>query len=110
MNRSLFSPLRLIEEQLSLVRKTQKPHHFGPLKTLEELSIIKQAKKEHYPITVSFSGKAFINMDEEILFSAFESGIIDTLVEDTPLLLPFLREALDTFRLTDPTTLNRIKR
>jgi hypothetical protein len=103
MNTSLFERLRHLEEKLSHVRKTKSPHTFTNLQTLEEVSIIRQAKREHHPITAEFSGKAFINLDSDSLFKALEDRIIDYLIEDTPLLKPFLEEALGAFKLTTST-------
>jgi len=103
MNASTFEHLRLLEEGISNVRKTKKEQTFTDLQTLEEVSIIRQAKREHHPVIAEFSGKAFINLDHDVLYQALEEGIIDRLIEDTPLLKPFLKEAQESFKLTFST-------
>ncbi|MCB1110577.1 MAG: hypothetical protein KDK64_06305 [Chlamydiia bacterium] len=102
-----LSSLRALEERLSEVRKTKQEKTFTHLQTLEELSLIRQAKREHHPVKATFSGKAFINLDDDGLYKALEDGIIDHLIEDTPLLRPFLKEAVQTFKLT-PTLVIKI--
>lgn len=98
--------LRALEEGLSEVRKTKEKKVFTPLTTLEEVSLIRQAKREHHPLEAEFSGKALINLDEEILYQAIENGIIDRLIEDTPLLRPFLKEAIEEFKLSALNTID----
>ncbi|MCB1082096.1 MAG: hypothetical protein KDK63_03010 [Chlamydiia bacterium] len=101
MNESIFKRLRHLEQGLSSVRKTKEPKTFNNLQTIEEVSLIRQAKREHLPVTATFSGKAFINLDDDALFKALEDQVIDHLIEDTPLLAPFLKEALNNFKLRD---------
>jgi|GEM_PF-6258369 hypothetical protein len=91
-NPDLFKRLQTIEEELSHTRKTKEPVTFINLIYTEEISFIRQAKREHHPVTAHFSGKAFINLDDDLLFNALHEGIIDHLIEDTPLLKPFLQE------------------
>ena len=62
MNASTFEHLRLLEEGISNVLKAEVEQTFTNLQILEEISIISQAKQEHYPIIAEFSGKAFINL------------------------------------------------
>ena len=96
-----YKNLQALEEGLSEVRKTKTPRTFDNLQTLEEVSLIKQAKREHHPVTATFSAKAFINLDDETLFHALETGIIDALVIDTDLIYPFLEEAVHHFSLSE---------
>ncbi len=94
----LYLRLQTLEKELSHVRKTKEPTTFLNLIFLEEVSLIRQAKREHHPVFAKFSGKAFINFDEEYLFLALQDKIIDELIEDTPLLIPFMEEAIETFK------------
>ncbi|WP_316359290.1 hypothetical protein [Candidatus Neptunichlamydia sp. REUL1] len=105
MNASTFERLRLLEEGISNVRKTKAVQTFTDLQTLEEVSIIWQAKREHHPVIAEFSGKAFINLDNDVLYQALEEGIIDRLIEDTPLLTAFLKEAQEGFRIIPPISI-----
>ena len=102
----LLRSLRRLEKALSDVRKSQKESRLPPIETLEELVLIEQAKREHLPIIALLSGKALINLDHESFYLALEAGTIDLLVEDTPLLRPFLKEATATFRLSDEARLS----
>lgn len=88
----LHCRLQAIEEEISQTRKTKEPVTFVNLIYIEEVSFIRQAKREHHPVTAKFSGKAFINLDDDTLFTALHEEIIDELIEDTPLLKPFLKE------------------
>lgn len=96
----LYLRLQTLEKALSDVRKTKEPTTFLNLIFIEEVSLIRQAKRDHHPVVAKFSGKAFINLDEECLFAALQEKIIDELIEDTPLLKPFMEEALETFKYT----------
>lgn len=91
-NPDLLPRLQKIEEEISKTRKTKEPVTFINLIYIEEVSFIRQAKREHHPVIAHFSGKAFINLDDDLLFAALHDGIIDSLIEDSPLLLPFLEE------------------
>ena len=101
MNTSTLKLLQAMEEKISEIRKTKKAHTFTNLCTLEEVSIIRQAKREHLPVSAEFSGKAFINLDDDALYRALEDQIIDRLIEDTPLLKPFLVDAVEHFKLSN---------
>lgn len=101
--------LRSLELGLSDVRKTKEKKVFSKLRTLEEVSLIRQAKREHHPVEAEFSGKALINLDEDTLYQAIEEGIIDRLIEDTPLLRPFLKEAIEEFKLSPNCNLELIE-
>lgn len=94
---NLYHRLQTIEEEISQTRKTKDPVTFVNLIYIEEVSFIRQAKREHHPVTAKFSGKAFINLDDDLLFDALHKGIIDELIEDTPLLNPFLQEREELF-------------
>ncbi|QVL57582.1 MAG: hypothetical protein KFB93_00465 [Simkaniaceae bacterium] len=94
----LFLRLQMLEKEISYVRKSNEPTTFLNLIFIEEVSLIRQAKREHHPIIAKFSGKAFINLDDEFLFSALQEKIIDDLIDDTPLLKPFMKEAIETFK------------
>lgn len=93
----LLTRLQMIEEEISETRKTKTPVTFVNLIYIEEVSFVRQAKREHHPVSAHFSGKAFINLDDDALFSALHDGIIDQLIEDTPLLKPFLQEREELF-------------
>ena len=95
---ALYFRLQMIESRLSDSRKTHSTLLLFNLIFIEELSPIKQAKREKLPVFAYFSGKAFINLDEESLFLALEEGIIEDLVHDTPLLIPFMQDALERFK------------
>lgn len=95
----LYLRLQTLERGISHVRKTKEPTTFINLILIEEVSLIRQAKREHHPVFAKFSGKAFINFDDEYLFLALQDKIIDELIEDTPLLKPFMEEAIETFKL-----------
>lgn len=95
---NLYTRLQMLEKEISFVRKTSKPTTFLNLISIEEVSLIRQAKREHHPIYAKFSGKAFINLDDESLFSALQEKIIDDIIDDTPLLKPFMEEAIETFK------------
>ncbi len=95
---SLLGRLQILEREISHVRKTKIPTTFTNLIFPEEVSIIRQAKREHHPVSAEFSGKAFINLDDEDLFSALQNGTIDSLIEDTPLLKPFIQETIEIFK------------
>ncbi|WP_228547121.1 hypothetical protein [Candidatus Neptunochlamydia vexilliferae] len=99
MNASIKERLCTLEEGLSKVRKTKEPMTFSNLQTIEEVEVIRQAKREHHPVFARFSGKAFINLDDDRLYRALEEGVIDALEEDTELLTPFIEEAKEDFRL-----------
>ncbi len=99
MNGSVKKRLCTLEKGLSKVRKTKETATFSNLQTVEEMEVIRQAKREHHPVFAQFSGKAFINLDDDRLYRALEEGIIDALEEDTELLTPFLKEAKEDFRL-----------
>ncbi|NRA89683.1 MAG: hypothetical protein HRU43_00850 [Simkaniaceae bacterium] len=109
MSSSLYERLQALEKGLSDVRLTKGSKHFENLKTLEEVSLIKQAKREHHRVICSFSGKAFINLDDDVLFKAFDDQIIDYLVEDTPLLKGFLKQAFETFQCISSNYLERVQ-
>lgn len=94
---NLHRRLQKIEEELSQTRKTKEPITFVNLIYIEEVSFIRQAKREHHPVHATFSGIAFINLDDDLLFDALHTGIIDELIEDTPLLKPFLQEREELF-------------
>ncbi len=94
----LFTRLQTLEQKLSRVKKTKEEMTFTNLFFFEVVSIIRQAKREHHPIFAEFSGKAFINLDDDILFSALQEGIIDRITKDIPHLKPFMDEAIETFK------------
>jgi hypothetical protein len=96
-NPHLYSRLQKIEEEISQTRKTKEPVTFVNLIYIEEISFVRQAKREHHLVTAKFSGKAFINLNDDVLFDALDEGIIDELIEDTPLLTPFLQEREEFF-------------
>lgn len=93
----LFTRLQMIEEEISETRKTKTPVTFVNLIYIEEVSLIRQAKLEHHPVSAHFSGKAFINHDDDVLFLALHDVVIDQLIEDTPLLQTFLKEREEFF-------------
>ena len=76
---SLNSRLCALEKELSDVRKTQAARTFLYLETLEEVSLIRQAKREHLTVFAAFSCQAFDALNSEILQCALKEGIIDHL-------------------------------
>ena len=95
---ALYFRLQMIEKQLSHVRKTKQVLSLFNLIFLEEVSVVRQAKREKLPVFAYFSGKAFVNLDDELLFLALEEGVIEGVMEDTPFLNPFMQEAKRTFQ------------
>lgn len=76
---SLNKRLSALEKELSDVRKTQAARTILNLETLEEVSLIRQAKREHLPVFATFSKETFAALDTEILKRALSDGIIDHL-------------------------------
>ncbi|MCB1084860.1 MAG: glycosyltransferase family 2 protein [Chlamydiia bacterium] len=103
MPSSLNQKLQALEHKISKVRKTKTPAILDGLSTIEEIMIAAQAKREHHPIYVGFSGKALINLDDECLFEALENRTIDWIIPDSPLLPPFLQECEKHFKLSEKT-------
>jgi dihydroorotase-like cyclic amidohydrolase len=74
---TLLKRLRRLEEGISTVRKTKIPTTFHNLETLEEISLIRQAKREHLPIFAELSPHALTSDHKDAFLKALEEGIID---------------------------------
>lgn len=98
--------LKRLEEGISQVRKTQIPTWFHDIQTPEEISLIRQAKREHHPVFAELSGEALMNKDDDAFWSAIDDGIIDRIsyVSD---LESFLKAAVEQF-LVSPEKVEEI--
>jgi len=105
----MFERLERLEEGLSTVRKMQIPTWFCSLETPEELSLIRQSKKEHHPVFAELSGKSLVNQDSEPFWQAIEEGIIDRIAIDSDLVLPFLEVAVNEHKISLETMVKLTK-
>jgi len=74
---TMLERLRRLEEGISTVRKTKIPTYFHNLETLEEISLIRQAKRENLPVFAELSPRALTSDHKEAFLEAHEEGIID---------------------------------
>lgn len=95
----MLERLKRLEEGISQVRKTQIPTWFHDIQTPEEISLIRQAKREHHPVFAELSGEALMNKDEDAFWSAIDEGIIDSIAHASNLKC-FLESAADQFLIS----------
>jgi hypothetical protein len=96
---SVLKRLRILEEGISEVRKTPIPTWFHNLETPEEVSLIRQAKREHHPVFAELSGDALVELNHEAFWKGIAEGIIDR-ISYSPNLESFLQKAVEDSRIS----------
>ena len=78
---TLLERLKRLEEGISTVRKTKIPTWFHNIETLEEISLIRQAKRENLPAFAELSPHALTNDNKDAFLKAHEEGIINLMID-----------------------------